>query len=53
MPKTITITGKGAMDEAQRAEALEFMQKKLSTEQLLKLKKMGSDPQMISLLNSF
>lgn len=53
MPKTITIKGNGAMDEAQRAEALQYLQNEASTAELLKLKKLASDPQMRSLLKSF
>lgn len=53
MPKTITITGNGAMDEAQRAEALQYLAKEATTDELIKLKKLASDPQMRSLLKRF
>lgn len=53
MAKTITIKGNGALDEAQKAEALQYLADNATTPELMKLKKLASDPSMRSLLKSF
>ncbi len=52
MAKTITITGNGSLDTAQRAEALQYLNNELTTDELMKLKKFTGDPQMRSLFKS-
>ena len=52
MPKTITVKGKGIVDEGSKFEALNYLNENASTEELQKLAKLAKNPMYRGMLKN-